>query len=248
MLLIRRAVAFGKAYLQLDYDVFMGKRFLYRRQTTSNNRNPILSEIELQISATDALVIPIITAIFVMAICPYVPMHTAVAAAEQGVTSLVKISNTSSLVALAKVVTINNTFPTLGSPFVVYKESDNSSAPSPMFINGTHAQATAFKGNGTLAGMPDTDTGTAYLVTRRDGSVYTFGNGAVVSKMGNGILTYRFDAIGHYLHDGKLHDTGHVIVKSTSGNLASFSDMIGLYKDWYDRSGKGMTTMWFWEG
>jgi hypothetical protein len=67
-----------------------------------------------------------------------------------------------------------------------------------MFINGTHAQATAFKGNGTPAGMPDTDTGTAYLVTRRDGSVYTFGNGAVVSKMGNVILTYRFDAIGYY--------------------------------------------------
>jgi hypothetical protein len=187
VLLIRRAVAFGKAYLQLDYDVFMGKSFLYRRQTTSNNRNPILSEIKLQISVTDALVISIVTASFVMAICPYVPMQTAVA--DQGITSLVKISNTSSLVALAKVVTINNTFPTLGSPFVVYKESDDSSAPSPMFINGTHAQATAFKGNGTLAGMPDTDTGTAYLVTRRDGSVYTFGNGAVVSKMGNGILT-----------------------------------------------------------
>jgi hypothetical protein len=64
-------------------------------------------------------------------------------------------------------------------------------------INGTHAQATAFTGNGTLAGIPVTDTGTAYLVTRSDWSVYTFGNGAIVSKVGNGILTYNFDAIGH---------------------------------------------------
>jgi hypothetical protein len=115
-------------------------------------------------------------------------------------------------------------------------------------INGTHAQATAFTGNGTLAGIPVTDTGTAYLVTRSDGSVYTFGNGAIVSKVGNGILTYTFDAIGHYLQDGKLHDTGHIIVKSTSGNLDSFSDKIGLYKDWYDTSGNGMTTSWFWKG
>jgi hypothetical protein len=115
-------------------------------------------------------------------------------------------------------------------------------------INGTHAQATAFTGNGTLSGIPDTDTGTAYLVTRSDGIVYTFGNGAVVSKVGSGMLIYTFDAIGHYMSDGKLHDTGHIVVKSTSGNLASLSDKVGIYKDWYEGSGNGMTTMWFWKG
>jgi len=57
-----------------------------------------------------------------------------------------------------------------------------------------------------------------------------------------------FDAIGHYSQDRKLHDTGHIIVKSTSGSLASLSDKIDLYKDWYDGSGDGMTTMWFWKG
>ncbi|PWU78824.1 MAG: hypothetical protein DLM72_20565 [Candidatus Nitrosopolaris wilkensis] len=140
-----------------------------------------------------------------------------------------------------------NNAPTLGNPSVIYIESDKSSVPlHPVSVNGTHAQATAFTGNGTLAGIPDTDTGTAYFITRPDGSVYTFGNGAVVSKVGNGILTYTFDAIGHYLPDGKLHDTGHIIVKSTSGNLDSLSEKIGLYKDWYDASGNGMTTMWFW--
>lgn len=144
--------------------------------------------------------------------------------------------------------TSTGTAPSLGNPSVVYLESDKSSAFRPVFINGTHAQATAFTGNGTLAGIPDADTGTAYLVTRPDGSVYTFGMGAIVPKVGSGLLTYTFDAIGHYLQDGKLHDTGHIIVKSTSGNLASFSDKVGLYKDWYDGSGNGMTTMWFWKG
>jgi hypothetical protein len=65
-------------------------------------------------------------------------------------------------------------------------------------------------------------------VTRPDGSVYTFGKGAAVSKVGNGILTYTFDAIRHYLPDGELHDIGHIIVKITLGNLASLSDKIGL--------------------
>jgi hypothetical protein len=145
--------------------------------------------------------------------------------------------------------TPTNAAPTLGNPSVVYVESDKSSIPfRSVSINGTHAQATAFTGNGTLARIPDIDTGTAYLITRSDGSVYTFGNGAIVPKVGNGILAYSFDAIGHYLQDGKLHDTGHIIVKNTSGNLGSFSDKIGIYKDWYDGSGNGMTTMWFWKG
>jgi hypothetical protein len=39
-----------------------------------------------------------------------------------------------------------------------------------------------------------------------------------------------FDAIGNYSQDRKLHDTGHIIVKSTFGNLASLSDKIDLYK------------------
>jgi hypothetical protein len=68
-----------------------------------------------------------------------------------------------------------------------------------------------------------------------------------IEKFYSTLIAYT-DAIGHYLQDGKLHDTGHVIIKSTSGNLASFSDKIGLYKDWYDTSGNGKTTMWFWKG
>lgn len=196
-----------------------------------NRNSAIASETGIQLSRT-ALVTSVAAAL-VLGFFISSPIVTAAAAAQTtpvpGKTS--------------------NTAPTLGNPSIIYTESDKSSVPfRSVSINGTHAQATAFTGNGTLAGILDTGTGTAYLVTRPDGSVYTFGNGAIVSKIGNGILTYTFDAIGHYLPDGKLHDTGHIIVKSTSGNLASLSDKIGLYKDWYDGSGNGMTTMWFWNG
>jgi hypothetical protein len=208
----------------------------------------ILSEIGiLQISTAAALTTSIATATFVIAFFTSAPILTMAATAVQTVPSLEKTPNNIPSSAAADTIT-SNTFPTLGNPSVVYEESDKSSAPIPVSINGTHAQAVAFTGNGTLVGIPIMDTGTAYLVTRSDGSIYTFGNGAIVSKTGNGTLTYSFDAIGHYLQDGKLHDTGHVIIKSTSENLASFSDKIGLYKDWYDKSGNGMTIMWFWKG
>jgi hypothetical protein len=192
-----------------------------------------------------------ITTILVITFFTSAPIVTVVSAEGQTVPSMRKAPNnntSSSASALAGTATTINTFPKLGNPSIIYEESDKSSTPRPVSINGTHAQAVAFTGNGTLAGIPVTDTGTAYLVTRSDGSTYTFGNGAIVSKVGSGILTYTFDAIGHYLQDGKLHDTGHIIIKSTSGNLASFGDKIGLYKDWYDTSGNGMTTMWFWKG
>jgi hypothetical protein len=214
----------------------------------NRSSSAILTEREIVQISTLALVAIIATAIFVMTFFTSATILKA-AAAEKTILSLGKApnSNTSSAVTTATAIT-SSSFPSLGNPSVIYEESDKSSAPRPVYINGTHAQAVAYTGNGTLAGIPVMDTGTAYLVTRPDGSIYTFGNGAIVSKVGSGILNYTFDAIGHYLQDGKLHDTGHVIIKSTSGNLASFSDKIGLYKDWYDKSGNGMTTMWFWKG
>jgi hypothetical protein len=208
----------------------MEQKPLHTRQTKFNNRR----SSAIQIS---------ITAMLVMTFFASAPMLTAVAEIGRTMSSIGKVPNNNTSSS-----STSNTFPILGNPSVVYMESDKSSAPRPVSINGTHAQVVTFTGNGTLAGIPVMDTGTAYLVTRSDGSIYTFGNGAIVSKTGNGTLTYTFDAIGHYLQDGKLHDTGHVIIESTSGNLASFSDKIGLYKDRYDKSGNGMTTMWFWKG
>lgn len=197
-----------------------------------HNRNPaITSERRMQISTT--VLVTSITSVLAIGFFISPPIVSPATAAVQTTSSP---------------GTTTNTPPTLGNPSIIYIESDRSSPFHSVFINGTHAQATAFTGNGTLAGIPDTDTGTAYLVTRSDGSVYTFGNGAVVSKVGSGMLIYTFDAVGHYMPDGKLHDTGHIIVKSTSGNLASLSDKVGIYKDWYNGSGNGLTTMWFWRG
>ena len=109
-----------------------------------------------------ALTTSIATATFIMAFLTYAPILTA-AAAGQAVPSLGRAPNNNTLPVVTAIA--SNTFPTLGNPSVVYIESDKSSAPRPVSINGTHAQAIAFIGNGTLARIPVTDTGTAYLVT-----------------------------------------------------------------------------------
>ena len=136
----------------------------------------------------------------------------------------------------------------LGSPHINYSESDKSSPPQPVVINGTHALATTYVGNGTLNGIPVTDTGTAYLVSKGNDSVYTFGKGALMSNDGMGTSIYTFQAVGHYHQDGKLYDTGLVFGSNPTGNLSFLSNTVGIYKDWYDKSGNGMTKMWFWTG
>jgi hypothetical protein len=83
--------------------------------------------------------------------------------AGQTVPSLEKTPNNNTSSSSAADTITSNTFPTLGNPSVVYVESDKSSAPRPVSINGAHAQAIAYTSNGTLKGIPVIDTGTAYL-------------------------------------------------------------------------------------
>jgi hypothetical protein len=130
----------------------------------------ILSERGIIQISTLALVAIIATAIFVMKFFTSTPILTAAAAAAgQAVPSLGKAPNNNTLRAATATAITSSSFPSLGNPSVVYVESDKSSAPRPVFINGTHAQAIAYTGNGTLTGIPVIDTGTAYLVNRSDG-------------------------------------------------------------------------------
>ncbi|MGN6558906.1 MAG: hypothetical protein ACTHJ2_00105 [Candidatus Nitrosocosmicus sp.] len=136
----------------------------------------------------------------------------------------------------------------LGNPHIINTESDKSSPPQPVVVNGTHALATTYVGNGTLDGVSVTDTGIAYLVSKGNDSLYTFGKGSIVSKGVMGTLFYTFQAVGHYHQDGKLYDTGILFGSNPTGNLSFLSNTVGIYKDWFDKSGNGMIKMWFWTG
>ena len=80
--------------------------------------------------------------------------------------------------------------------------------PKPTIFNGTRALMIRYVGNGTLKGIPITDTGTAYVSPKSNGSLYTIGKGVLSTKDGNGISVYTFRAVGRYGPNGKLHDIG----------------------------------------
>jgi hypothetical protein len=194
------------------------------------NKNAVVNVI--------AFVFVITTTLFLLSSLPVLPSIRA----EVGNPS--KIDNLSD--SLPKNSTVSMLV--LGSPYISNSESDTSSPPQPVVINGTHALATTYVGNGTLNGMPITDTGTAYLVSKGNDSVYTFGKGILASKDGMGTSVYTFHAVGHYHQDGKLYDTGILFGPNPTGSLSFLTNTVGIYKDWFDKSGNGMIKMWFWKG
>jgi hypothetical protein len=120
--------------------------------------------------------------------------------------------------------------------------------PKPTIFNGTRALMISYVGNGTLKGtISITDTRTAYVSPKSNGSLYTIGKGVLATKDGSGISVYTFRAVGRYGPDGKLHDIGVSFGTNPVGSLAFLSNSVGMYKDEYDRSGNGMTTDYLWK-
>jgi hypothetical protein len=136
---------------------------------------------------------------------------------------------------------------TLGNLLLNYTESDKSSIPQPEIINGTHMLITTYGGNGTIKNIAVTDTGTAYTIPKGNNSAYSYGRGFISAKDGSGTSMYIFNAQGHYSTDGTLHDIGASFSINPTGSLSFLSNNVGIYKDWYDNSGHGMTTAWLWK-
>ena len=106
---------------------------------------------------------------------------------------------------------------------------------------------TTYAGNGTIRNIPITDTGTVYIVQKANNNAYSYGRGVILAKNGSGMSMYTFSAQGHYGTDGKLHDIGVSFGTNPTGSLSFLSNTVGIYKDWYDRSGHGMTRVWLWK-
>jgi hypothetical protein len=160
---------------------------------------------------------------------------------------LTNSSKNSSITSSVNPLKSNNYSLTLGKPLLNYTESDKRSIPQPKIINGTHMLVTTYTGNGTIKNIQITDTGTAYIISKGNNSAYSYGKGAIVAKDGNGMSMYTFSAQGHYGIDGKLHDIGISFGTNPTGSLSFLSNTVGIYKDWYDKSGHGMTEMWLWK-
>jgi hypothetical protein len=147
---------------------------------------------------------------------------------------------------------------TLGNPQVSYTGYDKTMSFKPATVNGTNGIEISFAGHGILNGMNITDNGNAVVTNGTGGTIYTAGDGKLVSQNGAGTLIFAFQGTGHYGADGKLRDIGnifqhhHLIGKlplefKATGNLAFLDNMVAIYKDEIDKGGNAVTKIWFWK-
>ena len=147
---------------------------------------------------------------------------------------------------------------TLGNPQLSYTEYDKTTSFKPATVNGTNGIEVSFTGHGILNDMNITDNGNAVITNGSGGTIFTAGDGKLVSKNGGGTLTFAFQGTGHYGADGKLRDIGnifqhhHLIGKlpiefKATGNLAFLDNMVAIYKDEIDKAGNAVTKIWFWK-
>jgi hypothetical protein len=147
---------------------------------------------------------------------------------------------------------------TLGNPQVSYTGYDKTTSFKPATVNGTNGIEISFTGHGILNGMNITDNGNAVVTNGTGGTIYTAGDGKLVSENGAGTLIFAFQGTGHYGADGKLRDIGNIfqhhhligklpIAFKATGNLAFLDNMVAIYKDEIDKGGNAVTKIWFWK-
>jgi hypothetical protein len=148
----------------------------------------------------------------------------------------------------------------LGNPQLNYTEYDKTSF-KPAKVNGTHGIEISYIGHGILNGMNITSNGSALMINGSGGTIFTVGDGKLVSNNGAGTLIFAIQGTGHYGADGKLRDIGEIfqrhnkpsqigqlpIAFKATGNLAFLDNTVAIYKDEIDKAGNAVTEIWFWK-
>jgi hypothetical protein len=96
-------------------------------------------------------------------------------------------------------------------------------------------------------GIHATDMGTMLSTTHPNGTVYSEGQGILTSAATGEMAMYNFQGLGQYGSDGTLRNHGSYFFKSsipTGGELSFLNNMIGVYADRIDPSGKGIAKIW----
>jgi hypothetical protein len=91
-----------------------------------------------------------------------------------------------------------------------------------------------------------TDMGTMWSITNPDGAIYSEGQGILTSTATN-MATYTFRGVGQYDSDGTLRNHGSYFFSLNTfsgGELSFLNNMVGVYTDEIDPSGKGMARIW----
>ncbi len=106
----------------------------------------------------------------------------------------------------------------------------------------------SYVGNATIrGGINASNMGTVWSITNPDGTIYGEGKGILTSKATGKMATYTFQSVGQYGSDGKLRNHGSIFFNTnttSSGQLSFLNNMVGVYADEIDPSGRAVTIVW----
>jgi hypothetical protein len=179
---------------------------------------------------------------------------TIIALAMSLVCSLYLIPSSHTIIkkAMAQTATTTNASTTLtnssmisGNP--IFKETDKSTPPKPVVINGTRGFQVSYSGNGVVKGVNFSAVGTVLIMPRSDKALDLNGHAVIATNNGEK-GTYTFYSLGYTGADGTTKDNGTATFHTTSsGRLGVVDNLLLVLEDQIDKAGNGMTLGWKWK-
>lgn len=153
---------------------------------------------------------------------------------------------------MAQTTSTNNASKTLpysnmisGNP--VFIETDRSTPPKPVLVNGTHGSQVYYSGSGVIEGVRFSAVGTVLIMPRSDNALDLNGHAVITTKNGEK-GTYNFYSLGYTGADGTTKDNGTATLHTTSGgNLGALNNLLLVLEDKIDKAGNGLAKGWEWK-
>jgi hypothetical protein len=179
---------------------------------------------------------------------------TIIAVAMPLVCSLYLIPSSHTIIkkAMAQTATTTNASTTLtnssmisGNP--IFTETDKSTPPKPVVINGTRGFQVSYSGIGVVKGVNFSAVGTVLIMPRSDKALDLNGHAVIATNNGEK-GTYTFYSLGYTGADGTTKDNGTATFHTTSsGRLGVVDNLLLVLEDQIDKAGNGMTLGWEWK-
>lgn len=112
--------------------------------------------------------------------------------------------------------------------------------------NGMPVMEISFQQSGDLYGVHVTELGTYESVRHPDGRLTGHGHGVVMTPDGDAV-TWEGYGKGRFTTGGKISWRGTLHYHTTSERLARLNDVVGMFENDVDESGKMTGAVWEWK-
>jgi hypothetical protein len=113
---------------------------------------------------------------------------------------------------------------------------------------GIPKMETSFSATGKFKDVEITETGTYWSTPRSGGTVYGEGQGVLMSKEGQEMVTWTGQGVGRFTGAGKIRFIGSLFFSTAStGKLAFFNNLVGVFEYEADELGNTSSKVWEWK-